>query len=114
MTSYRWMATMMLVALFSVAALAQTDQGKVSGTVRDQSNAFVPGAKVTVKNERTGEERSGLSNDQGYFLIGYLKPSTYTIKTEKTGFGAIEYTAMTLAVGQELALDFELKPAGIQ
>ena len=54
-----------LVAFFAAAAYAQSDQGKVSGTVRDQSNAFVPGAKVTVKNERTGEERSTVSNEQG-------------------------------------------------
>ena len=55
-----------------------------------------------------------LSNDQGYFLISYLKPSTYTIKTDKTGFATLEYTGMALAVGQELALDFEIKPAGVQ
>src|SRR2546428_191026 len=114
MTQHKWIATVLLVGFCAVTAYAQTDQGKVSGTVRDQSNAFVPGAKVTVKNERTGEERSTISNDQGYFLISYLKPSTYTIRTEKSGFGAIEYTAMPLAVGQELALDLELKPAGIQ
>src|SRR5262249_7883869 len=114
MTLCRWMAAVLLVTLCSVPGYAQTDQGKVSGTVRDQTNAFVAGAKVTVKNERTGEERSVLSNDQGYFLIGYLKPSTYTIKAEKAGFGIVEYTGMPLAVGQELALDFEIKPAGVQ
>jgi hypothetical protein len=114
MTLYRWIATATLVAVFSVNGLAQTDQGKISGTVRDQSSAFVGGANVTVKNERTGEERRVVSNDQGYFLISYLKPSTYTIKTMKPGFAAIEYTAMPLAVGQELTLDFEIKPAGVQ
>src|SRR2546428_5357318 len=114
MTQHKWIATVLLVGFCAVTAYAQTDQGKVSGTVRDQSNAFVPGAKVTVKNERTGEERSTISNDQGYFLISYLKPSTYTIKTEKSGFGAIEYTSMALDVGQELALEFEPKPAGVQ
>jgi hypothetical protein len=114
MTLCRWIATLTLVAVYAANGYAQTDQGKVSGTVRDQTNAFVAGAKVTVKNERTGEERNVLSNDQGYFLIGYLKPSMYTIKTEKAGFSAIEYTAMPLAVGQELTLDFEVKPAGIQ
>jgi len=114
MTQHRWIPTVMLVVLCAGTGYAQTDQGKVSGTVRDQSGAFVAAAKVTVKNERTGEERSGLSNDQGYFLISYLKPSTYTIKTEKSGFAALEYTAMSLAVGQELTLDFEIKPAGVQ
>jgi len=69
MTQHKWIATVLLVGFCAVTAYAQTDQGKVSGTVRDQSNAFVSGAKVTVKNERTGEERSTISNDQGYFLI---------------------------------------------
>ena len=108
-----WLAAV-LVALLPAVALAQTDQGKLTGTVRDQSNAFVAGAKVTVKNERTGEERSAVTNEQGLFLISFLKPSTYTIRVERAGFAPIEYTQMPLAVGQELTLDFELKPAGVQ
>ena len=114
MTPYKWIATIALVAAWSVSGLAQTDQGKLRGTVRDQSNAFVAGAKVTVKNERTGQERTTISNDQGFFLIDLLRPSTYTIRVEKDGFGPTEYTALPLAVGQELALDFELRPAGVQ
>jgi Carboxypeptidase regulatory-like domain len=114
MTLYRSIAALWFVAISVLPAAAQTDQGKVGGTVRDQSGAFVPGAKVTARNERTGEQRSALTNDQGYFLISYLKPSSYAIKAEHAGFAAIEYTAMALAVGQELTLDFEIKPAGIQ
>ena len=56
MTCFRWIATAAVVAM-SVIAYAQTDQGRFTGTVRDQTNAFVGGAKVKVKNERTGEER---------------------------------------------------------
>jgi hypothetical protein len=55
-----------------------------------------------------------LTNGEGYFLVGSLKPSTYTIRAEKDGFAAIEYTGMTVGVGQELSLDFEFKPAGVQ
>ena len=51
---YRWIAAATLVTVCSVNGYAQTDQGKISGIVRDQSSAFVGGAKVTVKNERTG------------------------------------------------------------
>ena len=113
MTCFRWIATATVVAM-SVVAYAQTDQGRFTGTVRDQSNAFVGAATVKVKNERTGEERVVLSNQQGYFLVGSLKPSTYTIRAEKDGFAPIEYTGMTVGVGQELSLDFEFKPAGVQ
>ena len=114
MTLNKWIATIALVAMWSASGVAQTDQGKVSGTVRDQTNAFVAAAKVTVKNERTGQERATVSNPQGFFLVDSLKPSTYTIRVEKDGFGPVEYPAMPLAVGQELALDFELRPAGVQ
>src|SRR5215470_12502841 len=108
MTFVKRLAAAVCLLALPIVVDAQTDQGKFSGTVRDQTNAFVSGAKVTAKNERTGEERTALTNDQGYFLISYLKPSSYTLKAEKQGFGAIEYTAMAIAVGQELTLDFEL------
>jgi hypothetical protein len=103
-----------VATLGAAPAFAQGELGRVSGIVRDQSNAFVTEVKVVIKNERTSEERSVLTNGQGYFIIGSLRPSTYTIKVEKGGFGVIEYTAMPLATGQELTLDFEIKPAGVQ
>src|SRR5262245_36817359 len=114
MTVRKWLTAFMLVAIGAATAMAQTDQGRFTGTVRDSQNAFVAGATVKVKNERTGEEREVLTNQQGYFLIGSLKPSNYTIRAEKAGFAAIEYTNMPIAVGQELSLDFEFKPAGVQ
>ena len=113
MTFYRSAAAVALLALFASTAIAQTDQ-RISGLVRDQSNAFVANAKVTVKNERTGEIRVTTTNDKGYFVVGSLKPSTYAIKIELEGFSPIDYDAMPVAVGQELALDFELKPVGVQ
>ena len=94
MNGATWIRTLALVALLAPSLSAQTDSGRISGTVRDQSNAFVAGASVTVKNEKTGEVRSAVSNDQGCFLVGPLKPSSYTIKVEKAGFAPIEYTAM--------------------
>ena len=116
MRIFRWMvaAAVVLVTALSMTAAAQGDAGRISGAVRDQSGANVAGATVTAKNEKTGETRSVTSNDQGFFLITPLRPSTYTIKTSKGGFGDIEYPTIPVAVGQELTLDFELKPAGVQ
>ena len=114
MTSRTWLAAIVLAGMTAAPAFGQVDQGRFSGTVRDQTNAFVPGASVKVKNDRTGEERLVLTNQQGYFLVGSLKPSTYSIRAEKDGFAPIEYTEMKVAVGQELNLDFEFKPAGVQ
>ena len=113
MKMFRWVVAAVLFALLPTLAAAQAD-GRISGTVRDSSGAFVAGATVRVKNEKTGEVRAVLSNDQGFFAASPLKPSTYTITAEKPGFSIVEYPQMPLAVGQELALDFEFRPAGVQ
>ena len=110
----RLLAAGLALALHAASASAQTDQGRIAGTVRDSSNAFATNTPVKIKNERTGEERTAVTNEKGYFLVGGLRPSTYAITVEKTGFAPVEYSAMPLAVGQELTLDFELKPAGVQ
>jgi carboxypeptidase family protein len=102
------------MAVESPLLIAQVDQGRIAGTVRDQSNAFAAGTSVKLTNERTGEERTATTNDKGYFLVTGLKPSTYTIVVSRDGFSPVSYDKMPLAVGQELTLDFELKPAGVQ
>src|SRR3954451_3391386 len=113
MRMFRWVVAALILAMMPSLAAAQSD-GRVIGTIRDSSNAFIPGATVTVRNDKTGEVRTAVTNAQGGFIVSPLKPSTYTITAELSGFSTIEYTQMTLAVGQELALDFEFRPAGVQ
>lgn len=51
--------------LLQSVAVAQTDAGRIAGAVTDQNGAIVPGAVVTAKNDRTGEERVTTSTDDG-------------------------------------------------
>src|SRR4051812_16937667 len=100
-----------LLALPTVAA-AQTD-GRFTGVVLDATGAFVPGATVTIKNERTGEERIVKSNDQGVYVVANLKPSVYTIRVTFGNFAPIEITTLNLTAAQEFHLDLTLQPAGL-
>jgi hypothetical protein len=106
--------TICLLALLLAprVAMAQSD-ARVSGMVRDPQGASVPNAQVSVKNDKTGEERKIASNTQGYFVVAGLKPSTYTIRVTLPSFAPLEYPQMPLAASQELTLDFDLKPAGV-
>src|SRR5262245_48350052 len=99
--------------VLSVLAAAQTDQGRIVGTVRDQNSAVVPGATISVKNERTGEERAVSTGQQGQYLVTALKPSSYTLTVTATGFSRGQLSNIRLSVGQELILDVDLKPAGV-
>jgi hypothetical protein len=91
---------------------AQGD-ARFSGTVLDQTGAFVPGAMVTVKNQKTGEVRTVATTAEGRYVVPNLKPSVYTISVTFGSFQPLEYTDMTLAAGQEFSLDLELRPAGV-
>ena len=106
-------AVVMMMSLAPAAALAQGGDARFTGTVIDATGGFVPGASVTVKNERTGEQRTVTANAQGRYVVAGLKPSVYTIRATFGSFAPLEYTGMQLVAAQELALDLQLSPAGV-
>lgn len=113
MKGYRTIfAAALIMALLGLTTLAQTDSGRISGTVKDPTGAVMANAKVIIKNERTGEERTTTTNEQGLFLVTSLRPSSYTITATATGFATTQITNAQLLVGQALTLDIELRPAG--
>ena len=77
-----------VVLIASMAAFAQSDTGSITGTLRDQNGAVVPGASITARNQRTGEQRTTTSNLYGSFSIPALKASGYTVTATSTGLGA--------------------------
>jgi type 1 fimbria pilin len=100
------------LVVLPATAMAQGD-ARFSGTVLDQTGAFVPGATVTVRNQKTGEERTVTATAQGLYVVTNLKPSVYTIRATFGDFQPLEYTDLTVAAGQEFSLDLELHPAGV-
>lgn len=104
--------TLMALCGLGSAAFAQTDQGRIVGTVKDQAGAVIANATVAVKNERTGDERTVIANQEGAFAVTNLKPSSYRIIVTAANFAKTEYTSIELVVGQELDLSVELKPVG--
>ena len=106
-------ATVALLWLASVVPASAQADGRFVGTVVDASGAFVPNATITIKNEKTGEERTITSSAQGLYVVTNLKPSAYTIRAKSGDFAPLEYAGLQLLAGQEFRLDLELKPAGV-
>src|ERR1035441_1563977 len=104
---------LLLGALTATLILAQSDSGRISGTITDASSAVVPNAPVTVKNERTGQARKVTANGQGVYLVTQLGPSTYTVTAEVTGMAPAENSGVTLQVGQERTLNITVQPASV-
>ena len=105
--------TLAFAFLMPLSVLAQADQGRIVGIVTDTNGAIVPGASVLVKNERTGEERSAVTNDSGYYIIASLKPSTYTVTATAQNL-TVRVTNVRVLVGQELNLGLTLQATGVE
>jgi len=78
--------TASILLLFSLVAAAQTDTGTITGTIRDTTGAVVSGAKVTATSVNTGVSRDVVTNTLGLFTMPSLKPDTYNVTVEATGF----------------------------
>ena len=96
------------VLIASITVFAQTDTGSITGTVRDQNGAVVPGASVIAKNQRTGEDRATNSNTDGWFSIPALQASAYTLTASATGLGAT-VKDVEVNVGRETNLNIAMK-----
>ena len=113
-------ASRILMVLIAIATLfvlplavnAQTDQGRIAGTVTDANGGLVPGATIVVKNEKTGEERTATTNDVGYFIVSSLRPSTYTVTATAKDLSA-KTTNVQVLVGQEFTLTMIAQPTAL-
>ncbi len=93
-------------------ATAQSDSGRISGFAKDENGALIPGADVSVTNDRTGEERNATTNNDGGFAVVGLRASTYTVTASTNGLGA-KVQNVVVNVGQEVSLNLILKVADL-
>jgi hypothetical protein len=95
------LACLLLLASFCVG---QQLTGTLTGTTFDSTGAAVPNAKVTLKNEASGDVRSTVSNDSGYFSITAVQPGSYTVTVGAPGFKAWQEGHIVLSEGDNRTL----------
>src|ERR1035438_6943403 len=86
------------------------DNTSINGTVTDQTQAVVTGAKV-VLTSTAGEKFETQSDDKGTYTFKNLKPGTYTLTVTSANFAVKTFDNITLPAGLELTLDASLEPA---
>jgi iron complex outermembrane receptor protein len=100
--------TIAVLAIGAAApARAQSPDGRITGVVRDASGAAVPGATVTVTNDKTGATQSAVSGADGSYSVSGLAAGGYTVEVRLRGFGDSKQKVQVVA-GAGLAADFSL------
>ena len=98
---------MVPMSMFGQARLTGAD---LSGTIRDDTGAILPGVTVTATNVATNQSRSSESDGAGNYYIAALPAGTYDVATELSGFAPQSQHNVRLQIGQRINLDFTMKP----
>jgi Carboxypeptidase regulatory-like domain len=136
--TYRTVATILLLHLFSAALLcqepassqeqqpqsqqqpqtsaAQSQMGNIMGTVTAVNGSIVPGASVVVEGATPNDRRTAVADDKGFFEIDGLTPgSPYHVSVSAEGFEDWNSPAITVSPGQYLIVkDCKLKVAEVK
>ena len=100
----RHVSLIVLAILLANCAFTQSGTGTVSGTVRDQSGAVIPGAKVTITNVATNVSASTTSNEAGVYYFPGIIVGTYRLTVESPGMRKFE-GGLTVQVAQSVVVD---------
>src|SRR5579862_5643854 len=90
-------ATVMIVGALNCNLWAQAT-GQISGTVRDQSGAVLPGVEVTATQTSTGISRSTVTNETGAYLMPNVPVGPYKLEAALPGFRTFVQTGIVLNV----------------
>jgi Carboxypeptidase regulatory-like domain/TonB dependent receptor-like, beta-barrel len=104
----------LVVLLCSAAPLrAQVDAGSVLGTVSDASGGAVRSATVTITNEGTSASLSTTTSADGAYKFSPVRIGTYKLTVTLQGFQTVTQKGVTVNVGQDVVVDFALKPGSV-
>lgn len=95
----RFLLLIICMLLVCGAVSAQIASARLEGTVKDASQAVIPGVTVIATNEGTNISYTNSTNDSGFYVFVNLPPGTYTLTSELQGFKKYVQKGIVLQVG---------------
>jgi len=86
---------------------AQTDTGRVTGSVTDSTGALIPGANVTLTNTDTGAKQTFTASSDGNFNFSGVVRGPYKVEASSAGF-LTAAQSFVLQVSQVQTIAFHL------
>jgi hypothetical protein len=102
------------ILLVSPPVSAQTDTGRVLGSVVDPTQAVLVDAAVAITDTQRGITRATVTNSSGEFLVPNLLPGIYLVRVSAPGFRSVVRENIGLEVAQDIRIDFVLPPGDTQ
>jgi hypothetical protein len=100
-----------LLILSATQLPAQLTSATLTGVVSDPSGAVVPQAKVKLVNEKSGDTRETVTNNDGYYTFAGMAVGdlTYKLTVEAKGFVSFDAPGILLLNGEKRNVNVTLK-----
>ncbi len=108
------LALLISIVLAGRTAAAQTQTtGSISGLIRDQSGASLPGVDVKAEEQATGQVRTTLSTETGAYTLPLLPPGRYTVTFTLPGFQTVSSREVVVNATEKVSLNTSLNVAAV-
>jgi hypothetical protein len=94
------------------AALAQ-EAGQIVGSVHDSTGGAIPNVTVTATETGTGFASSVKTGSEGQFVFQSLRPTSYVISAEASGFRRFRQPGVELQANQSLTVNIPLEVGAV-
>ena len=100
----------LLTALLSLTVVAQSENGSISGKVKDSAGAAVSGATVSLVRAQS-ILRTTQTGADGKFILDSVAPGSYAVVVTGSGYGSSSLAAQVLpGERKELNVELEVNP----
>src|SRR6266478_6382597 len=98
-----------LVSVFSCGAAWGQATAQISGTVRDQTGAVLPGVEVTAAHTETGIARNTVTNEAGLYVLPNLAVGPYRLEAALPVFRTFVQSGIVLRVNSNPVINVVLE-----
>src|SRR5437016_7511294 len=99
-----------LLSSFACAIVWAQSTAQISGTVKDQSGAVLPGVQVTATQTATGLARSAVTDETGSYVLPNLPVGPYKLEAALPGLRTFPQTGIVRHVGSKPGI--QISPGG--
>ncbi|MBI2187090.1 MAG: TonB-dependent receptor [Acidobacteria bacterium] len=104
---------LLLAAILALPSTGHAQEAVILGTVTDSTGGVLPGVTVTATHTATGNTFFSVTDERGVYRIP-ARIGSYQLSAELAGFSTVTRTGITLLVGQEVAVNLQMSPSGVQ
>src|SRR5580765_2735611 len=94
----------LIVSCLTCAVVWGQATAQISGIVRDQTSAVLPGVEITATQTETGISRTAITNETGFYVLSNLATGPYRLEAGLPGFRTFVQTGIVLQVNSNAVI----------